>query len=210
MARKPPTKPRKNASQARSRATVDALVEATARILVREGFEKTSTNRIAEIAGVSVGSLYQYFPGKEALVAAVIDRHNDEIMKIVRAAFVEVADMPVEKAVRRLVTVAIEAHHIDPELHRVLAEQIPRSGRLAEVEAFDHEVHALVRAYFESRRKEVRKIDLDIATFICASAIEAIAHNTVLHQAGMTSEKTVKTLVDETTRMVVGYLRPSA
>ncbi|MBR0817537.1 TetR/AcrR family transcriptional regulator [Bradyrhizobium liaoningense] len=205
MARKPPTKPRKNASQARSRATVDALVEATARILVREGFEKASTNRIAEIAGVSVGSLYQYFPSKEALV--VIDRHNDEIMQIVRAAFVEVADMPIEKAVRRLVTVAIEAHHIDPDLHRVLAEQIPRSGRLAEVEAFNHEVDGLVRAYLESHRKEMRKIDPGLAAFMCVSAIEAVAHNTVLNPAEMLSEKMVRTLVDETTRMVVGYLR---
>ncbi|NUR10624.1 MAG: helix-turn-helix transcriptional regulator, partial [Bradyrhizobium sp.] len=80
MARISPTKPRKSALQARSRATVDALVEATARILVRDGFEKASTNRIADMAGVSVGSLYQYFPSKEALVAAVIDRHNEEIM----------------------------------------------------------------------------------------------------------------------------------
>lgn len=207
MARKPPTNPRKNASQARSRATVDALIEATARILVREGFEKASTNRVAEIAGVSVGSLYQYFPSKEALVATVIDRHNDEIMTIVRAAFVEVADMPIDKAVRRLVTVAIEAHHINPNLHRVLAEQIPRSGRLAEVEAFNHEVHALVRAYLESRRKEMRKIDPGLAAFICVSAIEAVAHNTVLNQPEMLSEKMVRTLVDETTRMVVGYLR---
>ncbi|KJC37496.1 TetR family transcriptional regulator [Bradyrhizobium sp. LTSP849] len=207
MARKPPTNPRKNASQARSRATVDALVEATARILVREGFEKTSTNRIAEIAGVSVGSLYQYFPGKEALVAAVIDRHNHEIMQVVRAALTEVADLPIDKAVRRLVTVAIEAHRIDPKLHRVLAEQTPRTGQLADVEAFNREVHTLVRAYFESRRKEMRKIDIDIATFICVSAIEAIAHNTVLNQAEMLSDKMVRTLVDETTRMVVGYLR---
>ena len=76
MARKPLTNPRKYASQDRSRATVDALVEATARILIREGFDKASTNRIAEVAGVSVGSLYQYFPSKEALVAALIDRHN--------------------------------------------------------------------------------------------------------------------------------------
>ena len=75
MARRPATKPRKHASQERSRATVDALIEATARILVREGFDKASTNRIAEVAGVGVGSLYQYYPGKEALVAAVIDRH---------------------------------------------------------------------------------------------------------------------------------------
>src|SRR3954447_19560680 len=110
MPRKAITKPRKNASQERSRVTVDALVEATARILVKEGFEKASTNRIAEVAGVSVGSLYQYFPSKEALVAAVIDRHNEEIMLVVRAALTEVAEMPIEKAVRRLVTVALEAH----------------------------------------------------------------------------------------------------
>lgn len=206
VARKPSTTPRKNASQERSRATVDALVEATARILVKEGFEKTSTNRIAEIAGVSVGSLYQYFPSKEALVAAVIDRHNDAIMNVVRAAFAEVADLPIEKAVRRLVTVAIEAHHIDPNLHRVLAEQIPRSGHLAEVEAYNHEIHGLVRAYLERHRKEMRKIDPALAAFMCVSTIEAIAHNTVLN-GEMLSEKMAKVLVDETTRMVMGYLR---
>ena len=209
MARKAATNPRKKASQERSRATVDALVEATARILVREGFEKTSTNRIAEVAGVSVGSLYQYFPGKEALVAAVIDRHNEEIMALVRAALVEVAEMPIEKAVRRLVTVAIEAHRIKPELHRVLAEQIPRAGKL-DVEAYSREIHTLVRAYLECRRKEMRKVDLDVATFLCVSTIEAVAHNAVLDQAEMLSDKLVRTLVDETTRMVVGYLRSSA
>ncbi|SFI40237.1 TetR/AcrR family transcriptional regulator [Bradyrhizobium sp. Gha] len=209
MARKAATKPRKKASQERSRATVDALVEATARILVREGFEKTSTNRIAEVAGVSIGSLYQYFPGKEALVAAVIDRHNEEIMALVRAALVEVAEMPIEKAVRRLVTVAIEAHRIRPELHRVLAEQIPRAGKL-DVEAYGREVHALVRAYLDSRRKEMRKLDLDVATFICVSATEAVAHNVVLNQAEILPEKVVRRLVDETTRMLVGYLRRSA
>jgi len=208
MARKPPIQPRKNTLHEPPRATVDELVEATARILVREGFEKTSTNRIAEIAGVSVGSLYQYFPSKEALVAAVIARHHDEIMGIVRTTLTEIMDMPIEKAVRRLVTVAIDAHRINPELHRVLAEQIPRAGKL-DVEAFNREVHTLVRAYLDSRRKEMRKIDLDIATFICVSSIEAVAHNTVLNQAEILSEKTVRTLVDETTRMVVGFLRPS-
>ena len=209
VARKPPTKPRKSASQQRSRATVDALVEATARILVKDGFEKTSTNRIAEVAGVSVGSLYQYFPSKEALVAAVIDRHNKDIMAIVRATLIEVADLPIEKAVRRLVTVAIEAHRINPKLHRVLAEQIPRAGKL-DVEAYSREVHSLVRAYLDSRRKEMRRIDLDVATFICVSVIEAVAHNMVLNQAETLPDKVVRTLVDETTRMVVGYLRPSA
>src|ERR1700742_4874000 len=92
MARKPLINPRKNASQERSRATVEALVDATARILVKEGFDKASTNRIAEVAGVSVGSLYQYFPSKEALVAAVIERHQQEIMQVVRGELAEVAN----------------------------------------------------------------------------------------------------------------------
>jgi len=207
MARKPPTNPRKHASQDRSRATVDALVEATARILVKEGFDRASTNRIAEVAGVSVGSLYQYYPGKEALVSAVIDRHNQEIMRVVRGALAEVASQPIEKAVRRLVEVAIEAHRIDPKLHRVLAEQIPRTGGLENVEGFNRETYALFRAYLESHSDELRMVDLGLAAFVCVTSIEALAHTAVLHRSEKLSDEAVGTLVDETTRLVVGYLQ---
>ena len=72
MARRPLTNPRKNASQGRSRATVDALVEATARVLLRDGYDRASTNRIAMAAGVGIGSLYQYFPSKDAITVALI------------------------------------------------------------------------------------------------------------------------------------------
>jgi AcrR family transcriptional regulator len=209
MARKPATKPRKNASQKRSRATVGALVEATARILVREGFDKASTNRIAEVAGVSVGSLYQYFPGKEALVAAVIDRHNQDIMQVVHSALAEIAAQPVATAVRRLVAVAIEAHRIDPRLHRVLAEQIPRTGRLANVEAFNRDISSLFRTYLESHRDEIRAIDLGLAAFMCVTSIEALAHTAVLHRSEKLSDEIDETLVEETTRLVVGYLKES-
>jgi AcrR family transcriptional regulator len=207
MARKPLTQPRKNAVQQRSRATVDALVEATARILVREGFEKASTNRIAEKAGVSIGSLYQYFPCKEALVAAVIDRHNAEIMRVVRSALAEVADRPVAQAVRRLVAVAIEAHRIDPRLHRVLAEQIPRTGRLRNIEAFNREAHALFRSYLEAHRDELRVADVALAAFLCATSIEAVAHTAVLHGNEALSDEATDALVEQATRMVVGYLQ---
>jgi len=210
MARRPPTKPRKHASQERSRATVDALIEATARILVREGFDKASTNRIAEEAGVSVGSLYQYYPSKEALVAAVVDRHNREIMQLVRGALADVASQPIEKAVRRVVAAAIEAHRVDPKLHRVLAEQIPRTERLATVEPVNREAFALLRAYLEEHSDELRTVDLDLAAFVCATSIEALTHNAVLHRSDMLSDEAAATLVDEATRLVVGYLRPSA
>src|SRR5215475_7174475 len=119
MKRKPQTSPRKQASQDRSRSTVDALVGATTRILVKEGYDQASTNRIAELAGVSIGSLYQYFPSKEALVAAVIDRHTQEIAGVTRNALLKALTRPVEDAAREFVSVAIDGHRVNPKLHGV-------------------------------------------------------------------------------------------
>jgi AcrR family transcriptional regulator len=207
MARRPPTQPRKKASQDRSRATVAALVEATARILVKEGFDKASTNRIAEKAGVSVGSLYQYFPCKEALVAAVMERHNRQLMQVARRTLAEVVSEPVEKAVRKLVGAAIEAHSIDPKLHRVLAEQIPRTGKLENTEAFNRETYGMFRSYLESHRGEFRAVDLDLAAFVCVTSIEALTHTAVLHHAAMLAQGASEALIDEATRLVVRYLK---
>jgi AcrR family transcriptional regulator len=207
MARRPLIKPRKTAAQDRSRATVDALVEATARILVKEGFDKASTNRIAELAGVSVGSLYQYFPGKEALVAAVIERHQLQITQTVRGELAAVLTQPLEKGVRRLVALAVEAHRVDPKLHRVLAEQIPRVGKLEDLETFSRENFTLFRTYLESRRSELGVDDLELASFVCVTTIEALTHNAVLHHPKMLSRETMETLIDEAARLVTGYLR---
>jgi len=207
MARRPLTNPRKHASQERSRATVDALIAATARILVREGFDRASTNHIADLAGVSIGSLYQYFPSKESLVAAVIDRHNQQLMRVVRSALAEVATLPLEEAVRKLVAIAIEAHRIDPKLHRVLAEQIPRTGRLEHVEVFNRENYALFRAYLESHSDELRTVDAGLAAFVCVTSIEALTHMAVLHHPEVLSDEGMGSLIDEATRLVVGYLQ---
>lgn len=207
MARRPLVKPRKDASQERSRATVDALVEATARILVKEGFDKASTNRIAEVAGVSVGSLYQYFPGKEALVAAVIERHQREIIQTVRGELADILDQPVEKAVRKLVAIAVKAHRVDPRLHGVLAEQIPRVGKLEKLARFNEENYALFREYLERHRSEIRPLDLDLASYICVTAVEALTHNAVLNPSKPLSDKAMQALIDEGARLVTGYLK---
>ena len=207
MARRSFTKPRKVASQERSRATVDALVEATARILIKEGFDKASTNRIAEVAGVSVGSLYQYFPSKEALVAAVIERHQQKIMQTVRVELADVWAQPVEKAVRKLVAIAVKSHRVDPRLHHVLAEQIPRVGALEKLETFNRENYTLFRTYLESHRDEIRVDDLELASFVCVTSIEALTHNAVLHYSRTFSDETMEALIDETARLVTGYLK---
>lgn len=207
MARRPLTKARKVASQERSRATVEALVEATARILVKDGFDRASTNRIAEVAGVSVGSLYQYFPSKEALVVAVIERHQQQIMQTVRGELAGVLDQPVEKAVRKLVAAAVKAHRVDPKLHRVLAEQIPRVGKLEKLERFNGENFTLFRTYLESHRDEILVDDLELASFVCVTSIEALTHNAVLHYSKMLSNEAMEALTDESARLVIRYLK---
>ena|SRR5882672_4315449 len=82
--------PRKLPAQSRSTATVDAVLEAAARILERHGFERYTTNEIAERAGVSIGSLYQYFPNKDAVTVALLERETVELLA-------DIASMPSEE-----------------------------------------------------------------------------------------------------------------
>jgi AcrR family transcriptional regulator len=207
MGRQPLTNPRKAAIQQRARLTVGALLDATARILVKDGYDKASTNKIALAAGVSIGSLYQYFPSKEALVAAVVDRHMTQMLDLVRDEIVKVAARPVDVAVRRLVTAMIDAHRVDPKLHRVLAEQVPRSGRLVNIEAMDREAYKLVRAYLDGHREELQVADLDTATFVCVKTVEAMAHGAVIGAPAILSGVQIERLTDEVTRLIVRYLR---
>jgi AcrR family transcriptional regulator len=210
LATKAATKPRKEASQARSRATVEALVEATARILVDQGFDKASTNRIAERAGVSVGSLYQYFPSKEALVLAVAERHNREIMQVVSEALDELGSLPLEAAVRRLVGVAVDGHRVNPKLHRVLAEEVPRTGALEGLRNVNEDAACRFRHYLEDHRDEVAVDDLDLVAFICATSIESLTHNAILHRPDLCSDETGQGLIEETSRLIVGYLKTTS
>jgi AcrR family transcriptional regulator len=209
MARKLQTNPRKLASQERSRRTVDALLEAIARVLMKEGYDRASTNRIAEVAGVSIGSLYQYFPSKEALVAAVIDRHTQQVSQVMRNAVVKVAARPIEVAAREFVSVAIDAHRVNPKLHGVLAEQTPRIGRLENVEAIGREAYALVRGYLEAHRDEIDVADPDLAAFVCVTAVEALTHAAVLRRPDLLTDEKARRFVDDVTRLVVRYLRTS-
>jgi AcrR family transcriptional regulator len=203
MAPRTRTVPRKEPKQQRSRETVDVILAATARVLVKEGFDRASTNRIAETAGVSIGSLYQYFPSKEALVAALIERHMERMTAKLVAQMAEVARAPLPEAVRRMVTVMLQAHTVDPALHHVLNEQVPRVGRLHRMHEIEERMRGLTREYLETRRHELRRQDLDTASFVAVQTIEALTHAaTALHSPPLDSQR----FVDEVTDLIVRYL----
>ena len=203
MHRQVRTTPRKRPRQARSRATVDTVLEATARVLVKRGFDGLTTNLVAEAAGVSIGSLYQYFPNKAALVAALIEKHLEDMTSLCLSELTRVAWLPAAEAVRSVIEVMIRAHAVEPELHHVLTEQIPRIGRMAKLHELDGLTHHMMTGLLATRKAELAIEDPDMAAFVLVAAIEAITHRAALFSAELLRDPR---LVDETCSMVCRYL----
>jgi len=203
MQRQTRTTPRKRPRQARSKATVDTILDATTRVLVKQGFDGLSTNAVASSAGVSIGSLYQYFPNKEALVLALIERHMEEMNSSILAELTRVAKLPLAEAVRCVVDLTIRAHAIDPDLHRVLTEQVPRIGKLARLREVDEICHRMVAGLLAARRDEIAIRDPDLSAFILVSTIESVVHRAALLYPQRLRDPR---LVDETTLLVTRYL----
>lgn len=207
MQRQVRTRPRKRPRQARSKATVDTILQATTRVLVKQGFDGLTTNAVAAAAGVSIGSLYQYFPNKEALVLALIDRHMEEMNTAILAELTRVANLPVAEAARCVVELTIRVHAIDPDLHRVLTEQVPRIGKLARLREVDEICHRMVAGLLAARRDEIAIRDPDVSAFILVSAIESVVHRAALLYPQRLRDPR---LVEETTLMVTRYLGVAA
>jgi len=125
-------KPRKRPRQERSRQTVEAILAAAAQVFERRGYAAGTTDAIAVRAGVSVGSVYQYFPNKDAILVALVERHLEEGVALVSQLLQEAREGPVEldALLRRFVEAMLALHQREPRLHRVLFEEIPLPASL--------------------------------------------------------------------------------
>lgn len=198
--------PRKKPQQDRSRETVEAIVEATTQLLVERGYRGATTERIARRAGVSVGSLYQYFPTKEAILAAVMERHVDEMLETITSRLAALTSADLAETARALVEASLAAHARHPALHRVLVEEVPRVGRLARVQEVEVAIMSLLKHYLQvqGEAEEIRSVEADVASLLLYRAIEAVTHTVVLERPELLREAR---LVDELTQLVVRYLQ---
>ena len=114
------SEPRKSPVQARSTASVDAILKATIQVLLRVGKEKLTTTRVATRAGVSVGTLYQYFPNKTALLRAAMRLHMEEILAEVDKVSVAQRGQPVEQMAEALAVSFLAVKMRDPKKSRAL------------------------------------------------------------------------------------------
>jgi AcrR family transcriptional regulator len=112
--------PRKRPQQRRSRVTIDTIFEATIQVLLAHGLDKLTTIQIADRAGVSVGSLYQYFPNKRALLAAVVKRHVGEVVDTTIAACRSVHGKTIGEMCATMMAAFVDAKTRRPEVSRAL------------------------------------------------------------------------------------------
>jgi AcrR family transcriptional regulator len=128
-----PEKPRKTPSQSRSTQTVEAIFDAAIQVLLDGGLERLTTTRVAERAGVSVGSLYQYFPNKQSLVAAVLERHLHHVVGAVEAACVAAKGQPIEAMASAVTDSFISAKLDQPAISKALYSVAAEVGGAAVV-----------------------------------------------------------------------------
>jgi AcrR family transcriptional regulator len=197
-------RPRKKPRQERSRETVAVILEAAARIFAEHGYAAGTTNRIAAKAGVSIGSLYEYFPNKDALLVALMEAHIAEGQAILAEAATEVLvpDLPLRQVAERLVRAMIELHGRDRALHRVLFEEAPLPPRVRrQLDAVEQQVAATMAAYLRDH-PEVRVPDPELAAKVVVQTIEGLTHKLVVHGRPDETEAQVREFV----RLVTGYL----
>lgn len=178
MTSTPSYKPRKAPRQQRSIATVRVILQATTRVLKHGGYAALTTNAVAEAAGVSVGSVYQYFPNKESLLAALYALHAAEMAAAIGDALREQGPAGLLHDVRRLVRAAVAAHEVDPELHRILDKEFPIFKQDQPVGA---DVFGRVRALLERNAEEIGGGDLDLVAWMTMRLTESLVHAAVLN-----------------------------
>ena len=189
--------PRKRPRQARAQETVAAIVEATARILEEDGHRAFSTNAVARRAGVSIGSLYQYFPDKDALIGALVAREGDRLFEAVETA---ASVQPGQEAMERLIDQAVAHQFGRPELARLLDFE---EARLP----FDAGVRSLDKRFRRLLGEILHREDMPPQADPPAAARDILAIvKGMVNSAGAEGERDTSGLARRVRRAVFGYL----
>lgn len=187
-----PNEPRRQPQQLRSRLTVEAVLEAVPRVVQRYGAQAVTTNRIAEIAGVSIGSLYQYFPDKRAIYTALHERHVEEVRKRIEQAQAERDS--VRTFAHALVEGLADVHASSAQVHQLVAAALPDSS-----EGFRQALQAVFGTVLDGAEP---RPGADRMRFVLPHLVEVLVH-AVPQQGPAFAPSTAK---GEAVRAVLSYV----
>ncbi|WP_278491942.1 TetR/AcrR family transcriptional regulator [Acinetobacter gyllenbergii] len=171
-------KPRKIPRQGRSKVTVDAILQSAAEILKEMDYAKFNTNLVAERAGISIGSLYQYFPNKDALIVALHKKHTQHIHDLLRTVIDHQNAQTLKQRIESLVDAVIAAHSFEPELHQLLEKKLPffDINRVEDETGIRDEIYRLV----ELHQDEIVEKNKSLMVWMILQLLESLIHAAVL------------------------------
>lgn len=196
-------KPRKSPVQARSTATIEVLHEATIQVLLKEGIVKCNTTRIAERAGVSVGSIYQYYPNRDSLLAAVLQRHLDRVAEKIEELCLKYEKTSIKTLISALVDEIILAKLSNPEESKALYAISGERGGLDLSKRMNDRMLAAVSNLLESA-SDIEFDDSQIIAEFVLGAIMGLIRRVLENQV---TDKVEQVLESHLKLMVVAYLQ---
>ncbi|WP_445406460.1 TetR/AcrR family transcriptional regulator [Acinetobacter seifertii] len=196
-------KPRKSPVQARSTATIEVLHEATIQVLLKEGIVKCNTTRIAERAGVSVGSIYQYYPNRDSLLAAVLQRHLDSVAEKIEELCLKYEKTSIKTLISALVDEIILAKLSNPEESKALYAISGERGGLDLSKRMNDRMLAAVSNLLGSA-SDIEFDDSQIVAEFVLGAIMGLIRRVLENQV---TDKVEQVLESHLKLMVVAYLQ---
>lgn len=196
-------RPRKQPRQQRAAETRQRILDAAARVFAEYGYAAGTTNRIAAAADLSIGSLYQYFPNKDAILSALTDAHVDAGAALLRERAAAGLPESLDDLLRLFVRATIDNHRDDTRLHRVLFEEAPRSPAL--LDRLHRTEETLVQAAEEllTQHPEVAVADAAFAARMVVTTIESLTHRLLACEKPAATEQLEAGIV----AMLSAYLR---
>ncbi len=196
---------RRTPTQSRSQETLEIILEAAAQVFSEHGYAAGTTNRIAQRAGVSVGSFYQYFPNKDAVLVALVDSHVNAGMRSVETLLADAVgtEFDLEALLRSFVTAMVTLHGREPDLHRVLFEEAPHPPEMHECVLKTEESLAHTWLSILQQLPGVVVSDADTAAHLVVQLTEALTHRFVLH--GL-HDLSTETFIEEVVTLLTRYL----
>jgi AcrR family transcriptional regulator len=164
---------RKSPQQSRSRVTVEAILDGAIRVLQQEGSLALTTTRIAQAAGVSVGTLYQYFPNRKSILDALQEREFQRTLIMMQEVMVDSQPGSTDELARAVIRGLFRLYAAAPELHRVLVIEGLVGEAPEQVKAFDLRMVSLVRSVLTGARLTCRRRNVDAAAFVAYQSVRA-------------------------------------
>jgi AcrR family transcriptional regulator len=179
------------------------MLDAAIKLLKRGGVSSITTNRIAETAGVSIGSVYQYFPNKRAIFIALHDRHIGQVDGVMQRRMVESEGATLEGLIASLIDGMIEAHTVDPELSDLLQTEVPHRANGSR--DFSARLHGAFRTALAPYATEFGgRSDLDTRVFFVSNMVDGLGHAIVLRRRRGSSLPRARA---ELLQAILAYLR---